>query len=256
MLILGISAYYHDSAATLICDGKIVAAAQEERFTRKKHDPDFPEQAIRYCLEEADISLSEVDHIVFYDKPLVKFGRLIETYLAYAPKGFRSFVTAMPIWLKDKLFLKTTLKKEIAKIGNLEENDLGPVYGHQWRHFNASYVNCQTDYTGLGIDQLQQVIDKLKNSKNRTCRRIIMCAWNPTQLDEMALPPCHILVQFNVLEGNKLSCSLYQRSGDVGLGVPFNIASYGFLTHLIAHHCGLVATDFYYHLGNCHIYDF
>ena len=137
MLILGISAYYHDSAATLICDGKIVAAAQEERFTRKKHDPDFPEQAIRYCLEEADINLSEVDHIVFYDKPLVKFGRLIETYLAYAPKGVRSFVTAMPIWLKDKLFLKTTLKKEIAKIGNLEENDLPSLLFTEHHHSHA-----------------------------------------------------------------------------------------------------------------------
>ena len=163
-----------------------------------------------------------------------------------------------------------TLQKQKVKIWNgnasrefldsrglqhLEENDLGPVYGHQWRHFNAPYTNCHTDYTGCGVDQLQYVIDKLKNPKDRNCRRIILCAWNPSQLNEMALPPCHVLAQFNVLEGNKLSCSLYQRSGDVGLGVPFNIASYSFLTHIIAHYCGLVATDFYYHLGNCHIYD-
>jgi carbamoyltransferase len=137
MVILGISAYYHDSAATLICDGKIIAAAQEERFSRKKHDPDFPEQAIRYCLEEANISLSEVDHIVFYDKPLVKFGRLLETYLAYAPKGFRSFVAAMPIWLKDKLFLKTTLKKEFAKIGALQEKDLPTLLFTEHHHSHA-----------------------------------------------------------------------------------------------------------------------
>ncbi len=137
MVILGISAYYHDSAATLICDGKIIAAAQEERFSRKKHDPDFPEQAIQYCLEEADISLSEVDHIVFYDKPLVKFGRLLETYLAYAPKGFRSFVVAMPIWLKDKLFLKTTLKKELAKIGDLQEKDLPSLLFTEHHHSHA-----------------------------------------------------------------------------------------------------------------------
>ena len=138
---------------------------------------------------------------------------------------------------------------------SLKENDLGPVYGHQWRFFNAPYENCDTDYTGKGVDQLKYIIDTLKDEKNRNSRRIILNAWNPNQLDEMALPPCHILAQFNVTEGNKLSCSLYQRSGDVGLGVPFNIASYSLLTHIIAHFCDLEATDFYYHLGNCHIYD-
>ena len=138
---------------------------------------------------------------------------------------------------------------------NNEEDDLGPVYGHQWRHFNASYTNCNTDYVGKGIDQLQGIIDKLKNPETRNSRRLVMSAWNPQQLDEMALPPCHILCQFCVTEGNKLSCSLYQRSGDVGLGVPFNIASYSILTHLIAKHCGLEAKEFVYFLGNAHIYD-
>lgn len=135
------------------------------------------------------------------------------------------------------------------------ENDLGPVYGHQWRHFNAPYDTCNDDYTGKGEDQLDYIISCLKNPHTRNSRRLVMSAWNPCQLKEMALPPCHILAQFNVINGNQLSCSLYQRSGDVGLGVPFNIASYSMLTHLIANHCGLVATDFYYHLGNCHIYD-
>jgi thymidylate synthase len=135
------------------------------------------------------------------------------------------------------------------------ENDLGPVYGHQWRYFNAPYGTCKDSYTGKGTDQLGYIISCLKNPHTRNSRRLIMSAWNPEQLREMALPPCHVLVQFNVTDGDKLSCSLYQRSGDVGLGVPFNIASYSFLTHLIAHHCGLKATDFYYHLGNCHIYD-
>jgi len=116
MKILGISAYYHDSAAALLVDGEIIAAAQEERFTRKKHDSRFPEHAVRYCLSEAGLSLSDVDHVVFYDKPLVKFERLLETYLSYAPKGLRSFVAAMPIWLKEKLYLKATLKKEIQEI--------------------------------------------------------------------------------------------------------------------------------------------
>lgn len=140
-------------------------------------------------------------------------------------------------------------------LDNLRENDLGPVYGHQWRHFNAPYKSCDDDYTGQGVDQLAWVIEQLKDPQKRTSRRIVMSAWNPCQLDEMALPPCHVLVQFNVLSGNKLSCSLYQRSGDVGLGVPFNIASYSFLTHLLAEHCGLEAHEFNYHLGNCHIYD-
>ena len=138
---------------------------------------------------------------------------------------------------------------------NNKEDDLGPVYGHQWRHFNASYTDCHTDYVGKGVDQLQGIIDKLKNPETRNSRRLVMSAWNPQQLDEMALPPCHILCQFCVTEGNKLSCSLYQRSGDVGLGVPFNIASYSILTHLIAKHCGLEAKEFVYFLGNAHIYD-
>jgi len=140
-----------------------------------------------------------------------------------------------------------------------EIDDLGPVYGHQWRHFNAKYDSCMTDYFSLdkdrGVDQLQYVIDQLKNPETRTSRRIILSAWNPQQLDEMALPPCHILAQFNVSQGKYLSCSLYQRSGDVGLGVPFNIASYSFLTHLLAHHCGLEAREFVHFIGNAHIYD-
>jgi len=115
--ILGISAYYHDSAAALVVDGNIVAAAQEERFTRKKHDAEFPAEAIRYCLREAGMSLTDITHVVFYDKPLIKFERLLETYLAYAPEGFRSFVKAIPVWLKEKLYLKKTLRRELAELG-------------------------------------------------------------------------------------------------------------------------------------------
>ena len=122
--ILGISAYYHDAAAALLQDGEIRAAAQEERFTRKKHDAAFPRHAIEYCLDEAGIRLGEVDQIVFYDKPLIKFERLLETYLSYAPNGFRSFLAAMPIWLKEKLFLKRTLKEELADVGRLSATDL------------------------------------------------------------------------------------------------------------------------------------
>jgi carbamoyltransferase len=122
--ILGISAYYHDSAAALLTDGELVAAAQQERFSRKKHDERFPADAIRYCLETGKLHLTDLDRIVFYDKPLIKFERLLETYISYAPKGFRSFVAAMPVWLKEKLYLKSVLKSELAKLGDCKPKEL------------------------------------------------------------------------------------------------------------------------------------
>ncbi|MCH1602146.1 MAG: hypothetical protein L7S57_04810 [Luminiphilus sp.] len=136
--VLGLSAYYHDSAATLLVDGAIVAAAQEERFTRKKHDAAFPANAIAYCLDEAGLSLDEIDYITFYDKPLVKFERLLETYLAFAPKGFRSFVMAIPVWLKEKLFLKVTLKRELAALSGLEQTALPHLLFHEHHGSHAA----------------------------------------------------------------------------------------------------------------------
>jgi carbamoyltransferase len=112
--ILGISAFYHDSAAALVIDGRIVAAAQEERFTRKKHDADFPRRAVAYCLAEAGIGIGQLDYAAFYEKPLTKFERLLETYLAFAPAGFRSFRLAMPVWLKDKLYLRRLIRRELS----------------------------------------------------------------------------------------------------------------------------------------------
>ena len=109
MYILGVSAFYHDSAACLIKDGEVIAAAQEERFSRIKHDADFPTESVQYCLREAGITAALIDHIVFYEKPFLKFERLLETYLAFAPQGFRSFLTAIPLWLKQKLFQKRLL---------------------------------------------------------------------------------------------------------------------------------------------------
>ena len=165
------------------------------------------------------------------------------------------------------------LKKQNVKIWNgnasreyldsrnlqyLKEDDLGPVYGHQWRFWNAPYSKekgCLESYKGKGIDQLQNIIDTLKDPEERYSRRIIMSAWNPEQLNEMALPPCHVLSQFKVTNQNELSCILYQRSGDVGLGIPFNIASYSFLTHLLAKHCNLKAKEFIHFIGDAHIYD-
>ncbi len=144
--ILGISAYYHDSAAALLRDGEVLAAAQQERFTRKKHDPDFPKEAIEYCLAEAGIGLKDLHSVVFYDKPLIKFERLLETYLSYAPHGFRSFVAAMPVWLKEKLYLKATLKKELAalpgfKVAGWKTRDLPPLLfaGHHQSHAASAF---------------------------------------------------------------------------------------------------------------------
>ena len=141
MYILGISAYYHDSAAALINDGNIVSAAQEERFTRKKHDASFPVNAIEYCLSEANLKITELDSIIFYDKPLIKFERLLETYLAYSPKGFRSFLAAMPVWLKEKLFLKSTIKKEFSIIGSCKESALPELLfaGHHQSHAASAF---------------------------------------------------------------------------------------------------------------------
>lgn len=136
-----------------------------------------------------------------------------------------------------------------------EEDDLGPIYGFQWRHFNAPYKTSTDDYSKQGVDQLKYVIECLKDPEKRNSRRLIVSAWNPVQLDEMALPPCHIMFQFHVTNGNKLSCTMYQRSIDCALGCPFNITSYSLLTHLIAKHCDLEPYEFIYFMGNCHIYE-
>src|SRR5580693_3740763 len=112
--VLGISAFYHDSAAALLVDGDIIAAAQEERFTRKKHDAGFPSAAIAYCLQEAGLTADQLDYVAFYDKPLTKFERLLETYLAYAPSGLRSFCQALPVWIKEKLFLRRAILRGLG----------------------------------------------------------------------------------------------------------------------------------------------
>jgi thymidylate synthase len=135
------------------------------------------------------------------------------------------------------------------------KGDLGPIYGHQWRHFNAEYKDCKTDYSNQGIDQLQNIINYLNDPEERFSRRLLMSSWNPCQLDEMVLPPCHVLTQFHVNKKNELSCMLYQRSGDVGLGIPFNMASYGILTCLLAQHTGLQPGKLIHNIGDAHIYE-
>jgi carbamoyltransferase len=152
MDILGISAYYHDSAACLVRDGHIVAAAQEERFTRKKHDPGFPAEAIRYCLREGGTSLANVQSIVFYDKPLLKFERLLETYLSFAPKGLSSFVTAMPVWLKEKLYLKKLLRQEFSAVdGTLPESQVPMLLFSEHHESHAASAFFPSPYESAGV---------------------------------------------------------------------------------------------------------
>ena len=140
--LLGISAYYHDSAACLIRDGEIVSAAQEERFTRKKHTANFPSESIRFCLNEGGVRWADLRYIVFYDKPLIKFERLLETYLAFAPRGITSFLTAMPVWMKEKLFLKSLLRKECGRLAEVENVEALPpiLFGeHHESHAAAAF---------------------------------------------------------------------------------------------------------------------
>lgn len=151
MLILGISAYYHDSAAALINDGLIVAAVQEERFSRKKHDPSFPTNAIKYCLQQANVTLDRIDYICFYDKPLLKFERLLETYLGFTPRGFKSFISSMPVWLKDKLYLKATLKREFSNLSGLPQNDLPKLLFNEHHQSHAASAFFPSPYDSAAV---------------------------------------------------------------------------------------------------------
>jgi len=147
MNVLGISAFYHDSAACLVRDGEIVAAAQEERFTRKKHDPGFPQYAIKYCLAEAGIAIQDLRYLVFYDKPLIKFERLLETYVGFAPKGIESFLAAMPVWLKEKLLLRNLLsKKLLACAPGLEKSQLPQFLFGERHESHAAFAFCPSPY--------------------------------------------------------------------------------------------------------------
>ena len=154
MRVLGISAFYHDSAAAMLEDGRIVAAAQEERFTRKKHDPSFPKNAIAYCLQEASVNLDQVDYICFFEKPFLKFERLLETYLANAPYGFASFRIAMPVWIKEKLFQKSRLAdalSEFSKSGQVEDRLLFAEH-HQSHAASAFFPSPFDEAVVLTLD--------------------------------------------------------------------------------------------------------
>ncbi len=150
--ILGISAYYHDSAACLLRQGEIIAAAQQERFSRKKHDPSFPDKAINYCFQQAGAGLEDLKYVVFYDKPLLKFERIVETYLAFAPRGIKSFVTSMPVWLKEKLFLKDLLKNELHKLDpSVSKPDLPPLLFCEHHESHAASAFCPSPFQRAAV---------------------------------------------------------------------------------------------------------
>ncbi len=150
MNIIGISAFYHDSAAALVQQGRIVAAAQEERFTRNKHDASFPKNAIQYCLEEAGLSIDELDAVVFYDKPLLKFERLLETYYNYAPKGWQSFLKAIPVWLKEKMFLKKLLYDGLKEVGEYDKKQLKLLFPeHHLSHVASAFYPSPFEHAAI-----------------------------------------------------------------------------------------------------------
>jgi thymidylate synthase len=153
-----------------------------------------------------------------------------------------------------KIWVGNSTKEYMDSIGfnNRQVGDLGPVYGHQWRHFNAEYIDEKTDYTNQGVDQIQQVIHLLKTDP--MSRRIILSAWNPSQISQMNLPPCHMFCQFYVSSNQELSCQMYQRSADVGLGLPFNIASYAVLTYILGKLTNLKPKKLSIIIGDAHIY--
>jgi len=151
MKILGISAFYHDSAAALISDGEIVAAAQEERFSRQKHDARFPRNAVAYCLREGGINVHDLESVVFYDKPLVKFDRLLETYLGYAPRGIRSFVAAMPVWMREKLYLKSLLKRQLRELDRGDSGELPPLLFTEHHQAHAASAFFPSPFQRAGI---------------------------------------------------------------------------------------------------------
>jgi carbamoyltransferase len=150
--ILGISAYYHDSAACLLQEGEIIAAAQEERFTRKKHDPGFPHHAVQFCLDQAGIHIKDLKYIVFYDKPLIKFERLLETYIAFAPRGIESFLAAMPVWLKEKLLLRKVLEREVLACDEgTDRSDLPELLFGEHHESHAASAFFPSPYQKAGV---------------------------------------------------------------------------------------------------------
>lgn len=198
---------------------------------------------LRFCLRNGKLPLLTTKRVFFRG--------VLEELLWFV----RGSTSAKELQDKDvRIWDGNSSREYLDSLGlkDREEGDLGPIYGFQWRHFGAEYTNMHADYTGKGVDQLKQLIETIKTNPND--RRMILSAWNPPALKEMALPPCHCLAQFYVANG-ELSCQMYQRSADMGLGVPFNIASYSLLTYMIAHVTNLKPGDFIHTLGDAHVYN-
>jgi predicted NodU family carbamoyl transferase len=172
--ILGISAFYHDSAAALTIDGKVVAAAQEERFTRDKHTPDFPKNAIKYCLDFAGLEIDDLDAIVFYDKPLLKFERLLETYYAFAPKGIASFLKAIPVWLNEKMFLKKLIFDGLKEIGTYDKKKVVLLFPeHHLSHAASAFYPSPYEKAAILTNGVPRQLDWAKATKFRCSKNSI-----------------------------------------------------------------------------------
>jgi thymidylate synthase len=216
---------------------------------------------------ERYLGLDVSENIIIKNAATKKDNQIFEVYENKRRADY-SFIENGYAWITIKnIEIENVVNTDVYNLAVVNDNSytvnnvcVHNCYGYQWRNFGANY-NCFSgkhltdDHPFGGVDQLQQIINQLKNPDTRNSRRLILTAWNPKQLDQMALPPCHIMCQFNVHDNNKLSCAMFQRSNDECCGTPFNIASYSFLTHLLAKHCGLEAYEFVYFKGNCHIYE-
>lgn len=216
MYILGISGYYHDSAAALLKDGKIVAAAQEERFTRVKNDARFPARSISYCLSEAKISLSEVEAVTFYEKPLIKFDRIIETHLSYAPRGVRTFAKAMPSWLKDKLFLRKVLRAELAKVSGLPESQVPQILFTEHHQSHAASAFYPSPYQEAAVICLDGVGEWASGSVWLGRERELLPMWEQRFPHSLGL----LYSAFTYFTGFKVNSGEYKLMGLAPYGDP------------------------------------
>ncbi|XP_075591149.1 uncharacterized protein LOC142598060, partial [Dermatophagoides farinae] len=234
---------------------------QHEEFQYLKHANDILKTGSRSNNRTGIDTLMKFGLVMRYDLttsfPLLTTKKVFWNGIVKELLWFLRGQTDSKILERDNVNIwKDNASKEFLEkrgLKNYQEGDLGPIYGFQWRHFGADYKNCHTDYSNKGIDQIKNLIEMIK--KDPTSRRLIVSAWNPMAIDKMALPPCHVLSQFHVDAAKKeISCALYQRSGDWGLGVPFNIASYALLCHIIGKLTGYKPKELVHFVANAHIY--